>query len=175
MPAVETSLPSPVIFNPQNSMLHKEDGEAWNLSPGKRRFRHDKDAWPVAPGQPFDIFCEKLADQLDREAHAASPLNYEHDDKENEADNDNIEIDPLSTTHTGVSIIPETQYRQSSEDHELSTHHALINYALYEDPHPQTYGLDGAHCSRQEEMDAFSESMNILASGRGLPFGKSTD
>ncbi|EUC38203.1 hypothetical protein COCCADRAFT_83525, partial [Bipolaris zeicola 26-R-13] len=171
----ESSITSPVAANPQNCIKRRDSIDSLHLSPGKRCFRHDKDAWPVSSGQPFTIFNEKLADQLAREAHTASPLNYEHDDKENATDNDNIDMDPLSSANTGVSIIPEAQYRPTSEDCELSNHRALISYALYDDPHPQTYGLDGTHGIGSEEMKVFSESMSILASGRGLPHGKSEE
>ncbi|EUC42311.1 hypothetical protein COCMIDRAFT_103898, partial [Bipolaris oryzae ATCC 44560] len=169
------SITSPVVADPQNGIKRKDSIDSLHLSPGRRCFRHDKDAWPVSSGQPFTIFNEKLAYQLAREAHTASPLNYEHDDKENVTDNDNIDVNPLSSSTAGVSIIPEAQYMPTSEDCELSNHRALINYALYDDPHPQTYGLDGTHCSGTGEGDVFSESMNILASGRGLPLGKSAE
>ncbi|EMD69989.1 hypothetical protein COCSADRAFT_77936, partial [Bipolaris sorokiniana ND90Pr] len=171
----ESSIPPPIAANPQNDINRSDSIDSLHLSPGKRCFRHDKDAWPVSSSQPFTIFNEKLADPLAREAHTVSPLNYEHDDKENATDNDNIDVDPLSSVNASVSIIPEAQYRQTREDCELSNHRALINYALYDDPHPQTYGLDGTHCSGSGEMDAFSESMSILASGRGLPLGKSAE
>ncbi|CAE7199248.1 hypothetical protein P3342_010206 [Pyrenophora teres f. teres] len=150
-----------------SGIRRRESMHVWHLPPGKRYFRHDHNAWPVVPGKPFKIFYEKLEDQLAREALAASPLQYEHDDKENDA---NIaDPDPEPDNHEGISIIPASQYRQSSEDRELSRHRAQMNHALYNDELPLSYGLDGTHATHQEDNDTFSEAMCVLASGGHLP------
>lgn len=144
----------------------------WHLSPGERYFPHDKDSWSFSSGQPFEIFHENLEDQLAREALAASPLNYEHDDKENTTNNIDAESERLSATNAGISVIPAAQYIQSSDDRELSCHRALVNNVLYDDPIPETYGLDGTYSHHREETRALAECMNILATGSDLPPGQ---
>ena len=141
--------------------------DVWHLPPGKRYFRHDHDSWPVQPGQIFEIYHEKLEDQLAREALAASPFMYEHDDKEN--DTNISELDSQSDIHQGFSIIPASQYRQSSEDREFSQHRAQINHTLYGDNLPLLYGLDGTHGTRQHESDTFCETMSVLVPSIHLP------
>jgi len=161
------SSPNPL----QDSGIRRREGMGvWHLSPGKRYFRHDRDSWPILPGQSFEIFNEKLEDQLAREALAASPLNYEHDDKEN--DTNVADPDSQSENHEGVSVIPASQYKRSSEERELSYQHAAINHTLYGDKLLQPYGLDGTHRTHQEKDDTFSEAMSVLASGGNLPRGQ---
>jgi hypothetical protein len=140
------------------------------MQPGERYFRHDRDAWPLSPGQPFQIFHEKLEDQLAREAMAASPLNYEHDDKEN--DTNVADLDPLSDAYEGISVMPASQYRQSSEDRQFSRQHNLVSEALYDDPAPPSYGLDGTNGTHDEQPSAFTECMEVLISGGHLPPGQ---
>ncbi|RMZ72520.1 hypothetical protein GMOD_00007517 [Pyrenophora seminiperda CCB06] len=156
---------------PDNGIRRREGMEVWHLTPGKRYFRHDHDSWPILPGQPFEIFHEKLEDQLAREALSAPPLSYDHDDKEN--DTNDAEQDSESENLDGISVIPASRYIPSSDDRELSYHRAQINHTLYDDAPPQPYGLDGAHgVSRdQEESEIFSEAMLVLASGGNLPHG----
>jgi hypothetical protein len=127
----------------------------------------------MSPGQSFQIFNEKLEDQLAREAMAASPLNYEHDDKEN--DINTADLEPLPDTYEGISVMPASQYRQSSGDRELSRHRALMSDALYDDPPPPSYGLDGTHGIIEDHVDAFAEGIEILASGRHLPKGRTQE
>ena len=155
----------------QDSGIRRREGmDVWCLSPGKRYFRHDRDSWPILPGQSFEIFHEKLEDQLAREALAVSPLDYEHDDKEN--DTNVAELDSQSENHEGLSVIPASQYKRSSEERELSYQKAQINHTLYDDKFLHSYGLDGTHCNRQEKGDIFSEPMSVLASSEHLPCGQ---
>ncbi|KNG51569.1 hypothetical protein TW65_91055 [Stemphylium lycopersici] len=155
---MESSPSSPVAVNQGNCIRNREGMDLEHLSPGERYFPHGKYSRSFPPGQPFEIFHEKLEDQLAREALAASPLNYEHDDKENTHKNINAESERLSATHTGVSVIPAAQYIQSSDDRELSCHRALVNNVLYDDPAPETYGLDGTYSHHREESKYLADS-----------------
>jgi hypothetical protein len=161
---------SSVATPPPYGIRHKERLDVWHMQPSERYFRHDRDAWPMSPGQPFQIFNEKLEDQLAREAMAASPLNYEHDDKENEGNT--ADLEPLPDMYEGISVMPASQYRQSSEDRQLSRHRALMSEALYDDPPPTSYGLDGTHGTHEDRSGAFAECMEVLLSGGHLPQGQ---
>jgi hypothetical protein len=143
--------------------------DVWHYPPGKRYFNHDRDYWPVRPGEPFEIFQEKLEDQLAREVMEASPLNYEHDDKENTI---NAGLEPPDEEHERFSVIPVVQYRQSSDERQLADHRALVSSALYSDEAPQSYGLDGTHNTHEIQENHFSSCMDILASGQFLPPGR---
>lgn len=173
--AIAYSPSFPTVGDSQSNIHNKEAMNIRPVSSGKRCSGHDKCAWSASPGRSFSIFIEMFSDQLAHEAHAASPLNYEHDDKENMADDNHADMDELPSTYAGVSVIPEAQCKQSSEDRVLAHHRALISSALYDDPLPQTYGLDGTHCSGRGDPDAFLEGMSILASGAHLPLEKRTD
>jgi hypothetical protein len=160
---------SSVATPPPYGIRRKEGLDVWHMQPGERNFHHDRDTWPMSPGQPFQIFDEKLEDQLAREAMAASPLNYEHDDKENEGNT--ADLEPLPDMYEGISVMPASQYRQSNEDRQLSQHRALMSEALYDDPPPSSYGLDGTHGTREDQSGAFTECLDILLSGGHLPRG----
>jgi hypothetical protein len=161
---------SSVATPPPNGIRRKEGLDVWNMQRDERYFGHDRDAWPMSPGQPFQIFDEKLEDQLAREAMAASPLNYEHDDKEN--DINTADLEPLSDTYEGISVMPASQYRRSSQDRDLSRHRALMSEALYDDPLPPSYGLDGTHGTIEQQPGTFAECMEVLVSGGHLPRGQ---
>ncbi|EOA87594.1 uncharacterized protein SETTUDRAFT_39376 [Exserohilum turcica Et28A] len=166
---IAESLPaSPVLDSPKGSEHGRNCIDSPHLSLGEPDLCPEKDAWPISPGQPFQIYHEKLEDQLHREASAASPLKYEHDDKENATDNA-ADTEPPSETYAGVSIIPESQYTPSSEDRQFSSCSALANNALYGDPFPQTYGLDGAYCSDSEKTNGHSKGMSVRVFGRSVP------
>jgi hypothetical protein len=168
---IRTSSPMSSVATPPPYGIRRMEGlDLWNMQPGERYFRHDRDAWPVSPGQPFQIFNEKLEDQLAREAMAASPLNYEHDDKEN--DLNPTDLDPLPDTYEGTSVMPVSQYRQSSEDRQVSRQHDLVSEALYDDPAPPSYGLDGTHGTYDDPPSSFTECMEVLISGGHLPPGQ---
>jgi DNA-binding LacI/PurR family transcriptional regulator len=143
--------------------------DVWHYPPGKRYLNHDRDYWPTLPGQSFEIFDEKLEDQLAREAMEASPLNYEHDNKENMS---NAGVELLSDDYDGIYVVPSTQYRQSSDERQLAHHRALVSDALYSDETPQSYGLDETYGTREVQTNALTEHMDILASGGHLPPGQ---
>jgi hypothetical protein len=98
----------------------------------------------------------------------ASPLNHEHDNKENLS---NAGLEPPSDDHDGISIMPSAQYRQSSHERQSENHRALVSDALYSDKAPQSYGLDGTHGICEVQKDVPTEYMDILVSGGHLPPG----
>ncbi|KAF1839523.1 hypothetical protein BDW02DRAFT_156129 [Decorospora gaudefroyi] len=163
---------SSVLTPPPHGIRRREGLDVWNLQSGQRYFRHDRDAWPVSPGQPFEIFNEKLEDQLAREAMEASPLNYEHDDKENSTNNANFQTS--SNIYEGLSVMPVSQYRQSSEDRQQAQDRTLVNYALYDDPPSESYGLHGSDGARDDPVCSLPslDIYSILASGKHLPRGQ---
>jgi hypothetical protein len=161
---------SSVATPPPYGIRRKDGLDVWHMQSGERHFHQDRDAWPMSPGQPFQIFHEKLEDQLAREAMAASPLNYEHHDKENESNT--ADLDPLPDMYEGISVMPASRYRQSNEDRQLSQHRALMSEALYDDPPPSSYGLDGTHGTREDRSGAFAECMEVMLSGGHLPLGQ---
>lgn len=142
--------------------------DVWHYPPGKRYLNHDRDYWPTLPNLPFEIFHERLEDQLAREAMEASPLNHEHDNKENLS---NAGLESLSDDYDGISVMPSAQYRQSSQERQSANHRALVSDALYSDEAPQSYGLDGTHGICEVQRDAQTECMEILVSGGHLPPG----
>ncbi|KAI4942257.1 hypothetical protein J4E91_010231 [Alternaria rosae] len=149
-----------------HGIRRREGMDVWHYPPGKRYLNHDRDYWPILPGEPFEIFQEKLEDQLAREAMEASPLNYEHDNKENSS---NTSLEPLIKEHEEMSVIPVAQYRQSSAEKQLTDRHALVSSALYSDEPPQSYGLDGTDNIHESHQNDLFDGMDILASGQCLP------
>jgi hypothetical protein len=147
--------------------------DVWHLKPGERYFRHDRDAWPFSPGQPFEIFNEHLEDQLAREALAASPLNYEHNDKENNVNNGDME--PVPDPLEGISVMPLSQYIISSDDARLSQQHTLLYEAFGSEPATESYGLGGTDGVSEGYMDATAYCIDILTSGHKLPQGQTQE
>jgi len=136
--------------------------DVWMLQPGDRYFRHDRDSWPMSPGQPFNIWTKSLEDQLATEAMAASPLNYDHDDKENDVSNGHL--DSTSAAHERVSIVPASQYRPSREQSQVSQRIALVDHALYSDFEESSspYGLGGSDGACDDQVD--DADKNLLPS-----------
>ncbi|KAF1944350.1 hypothetical protein EJ02DRAFT_371636 [Clathrospora elynae] len=171
---VRTSSPlTSVATTPPYGIRREEGIEIWHMPPGGRYFRHDRDAWPMSPGQPFEIFEERLEDQLAREAMASSPLKYEHDDKENDVNN--ADLEPIPDTLEGISVMPASQYRRPSVDSQLSRQRALVSHVLYDDEPLQSYGLDGSGSVYEERTGLFPDCMDILASGERLPRGQTQE
>jgi hypothetical protein len=134
----------------------------------------DHDVWPAAKGLPFQIFTERIEDQLSAEAEAASPFHYEDDDKENNVPNP--ELIPRPNPLDGMSIIPASRYRHVPGLYTISDHSSLASNAFY--VHPQfeasPYGLgwsDGAHDVPNSGAKDCSvpDYMRILASSEHLP------
>ena len=125
-------------------------------------------------GLPFCIFTERIEDQLDAEAEAASPLHYEDDDKEN--DIVNPELVPRPSPLEGISIMPASYYRRSPGLPTLPAHGSIASNAFY--VHPQfegsPYGLgwsDGAHDLDNSDTHncPVPDYVRILASSENLP------
>jgi len=133
------------------------------MEPGERHFRHDRDSWLVAQGLPFEIYAESLEAQLAAEAKAASPFNFDQDDKENDAGNSRSEVTPGPSQ--GVSAVPLSQYRRTSEDQVVSEAFYSLERSV-----SMPYGLGGVDGSSDHGIlaSSMSEAMSILASGDGL-------
>ncbi|CAG5161171.1 uncharacterized protein ALTATR162_LOCUS5974 [Alternaria atra] len=160
----------PFVNSPLDHGVRRREGiDVWHYPPGKRYLNHDRDYWPTLPGQSFEIFDEKLEDQLAREAMEASPLNYEHDNKENM---NNADVELRSDDYDGIYVMPSAQYRQSSDERQLAQHRALVSDALYSDEAPQSYGLDETYGTHELQTNSLTEYMDILASGGHLPPGQ---
>ena len=156
---------------PPCGIRRKEGLDVWQLPPGKRYFRHDRDSWPQFTGQAFEILNECLEDQLAAEAMAFSPLNYEHDDKENAPNS--LDTRPSSDFHEAISVVSGSQHRLSSEDDQAMQHLALVNYALYDIPRdfPQSYGLGSSDGAQDEPADQTSTPHSCVDLRQGLPAG----
>lgn len=120
------------------------------------------------------MYTERIEDQLNAEAEAASPLHYEDDDKENDVVNP--ELLPTPNPLDGLSIIPASYYRRCPGRHSLPIHSSIASNAFY--LHPQfealPYGLgwsDGEHdASSNDTHDCpLPDYMRILASSESLP------
>jgi hypothetical protein len=137
----------------------KEGLDVWKLTPGERYFPHDRNAWPSASGLSFEIYSDRLEDQLAAEAKAASPLEFEHDDKENDFTAD---ADPETSTTASATVMPASHYRRTSGENEALQNTLLVGHALYDgfDTYPSPYGLGG---------DGTLECMRLLASEEQLP------
>jgi hypothetical protein len=151
-----------------------------NLSPDIAYLAGNQDAWPDIKDRPFRIYTERIEDQLDAEAEAASPLYYDDNDKENEVLNP--ELEPMPNPLGGISIMPAPRYRQSHRLYTLSGHDPMVSNALY--AHPQfeasPYGLGWSDGARDIENNALDdcpvpEYLRILASGENLPQSSSQE
>ncbi|KAH3909726.1 hypothetical protein HBH56_160210 [Parastagonospora nodorum] len=158
-----SSLLSPTTTISPYGVRRREDLDVWMMKPGERYFRHDRDSWPDVQGLPFKIYTESLEAQLAAEAKAASPFNFDHDDKENDTGNGRSEATPGPIQR--ISAVPLSQYRSTSEDQ-------VVSEAFYSlEPNvSMLYGLGGVDGSSDRSIRAasMSEAMSILASGDGL-------
>ncbi|KAH7398146.1 hypothetical protein BKA66DRAFT_195743 [Pyrenochaeta sp. MPI-SDFR-AT-0127] len=109
--------------------------------PRSRDIHHFEDPWPVVSGQPFEVYAERLEDQLGAEAMSVSPLNYIDDDKENKVNNPDLVAMPGSPQ--SISVMPALQYTEANEHSHISRHMPLVSHALYSSSieSPQPYGL----------------------------------
>ncbi|CAO2654695.1 Nn.00g114280.m01.CDS01 [Neocucurbitaria sp. VM-36] len=170
----KSSLVLPVVTPQLPSIQRKEELNVWKLLPGDRYFRHNQDSWVISPGQLFEIFEERLEEQLAAEAMALSPLNYEHDDKEN-----NITgrvLDSMADSPEEMSVLPASQYVRSSESDHPSHRIALTRQGLYDasDGWAQPYMLGGTDgtCDGQTIVQSYSsrsDHMRISAADSHLP------
>lgn len=137
-----------------HGIRRKEGLDVWNMLPGDRYFRHDRDSWPVYSGSSFEIFEECLEDQLAAEAAALFPLIYEHDDKENNINSPNGEPTPDSLE--GISVMPASQYTPSSNDMETSRQIALDSDTPHDTSEEvlQAYVLGDGNSTGDEQTDA---------------------
>jgi hypothetical protein len=125
-------------------------------------------------GLPFTIYTERMEDQLDAEAAAASPLRYESDGKEN--DEVNPELVPSPDPLHGIPIMPASQYQRPSALYAIDTHHSTVRNDPYAHPVFEAfpYGLgwgDGIHDANNGDTHncPLRGYMRILVSGEHLP------
>jgi len=134
----------------------------------------NQNPWPDVKGLPFSIYIERVEDQLNAEAEAASPLHYEDDDKEN--DITNPELVPTPNPLDSIAIIPASHYERPPASHSTPSHGSMANNAFYLNPQFEAlpYGLGWG----DEDFDVNSgdtrdrsipDYTRILASGESLP------
>jgi hypothetical protein len=142
--------PTPLVATPPY-IRRKEGLDVWLLKPGERYFKHDRDSWPT-PGLSFDVYTERLEDQLAAEAKAASPLNFEDDDKENDVLGTVLEETPNLTD--GMSVMPASQYRAAQTSNDALSHHSLVAEAFYyTDTVLLPYGMGGSDGAHDQDHD----------------------
>jgi hypothetical protein len=145
----KSTSPLPFITAPPPYGIRRKEGlDVWLLNPGERYFRHDRDSWPSTPGLYFDIHTERLEDQLAAEAKAASPLNFEEDDKENDVVDNELE-EELSFTD-GISVVPASQYRPVPTNGDTPTHLSPATEAFYHEHILSSYGIGGSDGSHDQ-------------------------
>lgn len=117
---------------------------------------------------------DTFEDQLAKAALAASPLSYEHDDKENILNGTNHGLASRSPNEISVTIA--AQYERSNTHSEASSNSSLVSYALYNsfEDSPQPYGLGGGDGTGDETTGACTlvpppDVLRLLATSEGLP------
>jgi hypothetical protein len=111
---------------------------------------------------------------MEAAASAASPLAYGHDDKENDLPNPAFVETPRPTD--GMSVMPASQYRRTSEDSIASQGQLMVTEAFFHTERIQSpYGL-GGDGTLEEQSCAVNKvpaptAMSILLSGSLLPSG----
>lgn len=173
-PSLVFTAHQPPASEPVTSQNKREAGTYPALTATDSDLSADGDMWPAVKGLPFQIFTERIEDQLSAGAEAASPLYYEDDDKENDAINP--ELMPRPNPLDGISIIPASHYRRAPGPYTISGHSSIASNALY--AHPQfeasPYGLgwnDGAHDMHISAVKdcPIPDYVHILLSGEHLP------
>lgn len=120
--------------------------------------------WSPASGQLIHIWADTLEDQLAAEALAASPLNFEHDNKENIASDGSPDLQ----SDSGLEDLdnPASQREPTDVHNEEPSSSSLVSHALYMDfeQRPQVYGLDGTDGARDKQNDTSSTQLplNVL-------------
>ncbi|KAH7089166.1 hypothetical protein FB567DRAFT_326537 [Paraphoma chrysanthemicola] len=159
---------------PRHSVRRREGLDVWLLEPGERYFRHDRESWVPSPSLPFSIHPERLEDQLAADANAASPYNFDHDDKENDVANCTSE----QASNLGMmSIMPASQYKRTREESQASCERSMVDGALYDIDHSRSpYGLggnDGTHEPYEPGIGGtfLNDCLRVLVSGEQLPRG----
>lgn len=166
---------SSTIATPPRHIVRRREGlDVWLLEPGERYFRHDRESWVPSPSLPFNIHPERLEDQLAADANAASPYNFDRDDKENDVANCTFE----QASNSGMmSIMPASHYRRTTEESQASCERSLVDGALYNFNHSRSpYGLggnDGTHELYEPDNSGtfLNACLRVLVSGEQLPRG----
>lgn len=150
IPSSSSSVATPPIY----MVRHMEALDVWRRPLGHRYFPHERNSHVIISGQDFEIFTERLEDQLEREANSFSPLNFDHDDKENPVDDSDLGLTPNPLGR--ITVTPASQHRQTIEDNYVSNEMAVVRHALYDIPEGLScpYGLGGGDGARDEETPA---------------------
>jgi hypothetical protein len=142
---------------------------------GDKHFLRNRDSLPETRGEHFELWVDNFNDQLAHDANAASPLKYDHDDKENDVSNPDLEAEP--DVNSGVSVMPLSLHRSSVGGHRVSGGTSMAQEALYSHDESVTtpYGLSAsATYSMVNNGPQFHpDYMRILASSEHLPRGDS--
>jgi hypothetical protein len=138
---------------------------------GDQRFLRYRDTLPETRGEHFELWVDKFNDQLAHDANAASPLKFDHDDKENDVSNPNL--DPEPDVNSGVSVMPLSLHRSSVGGHRVYGGTSMAQEALYSHDESVTtpYGLGtSATYSMVNNGPQFHpDYLRILASSEHLP------
>jgi hypothetical protein len=136
-----------------------------------QHFLRNRDLLPNARGEHFELWVDNFNDQLAHDANAASPLKFDHDDKENDVSNPDLEPEP--DVNSGVSVVPLSLHRSSVGGHIISGGTSMAQEALYSHDESVTtpYGLGaGATHSMVNNGPQFHpDYMRLLASSEHLP------
>lgn len=170
---IKTSSPlSSVAVTPPHGIRRKEGLDVWLQAPGERYFKHDRDSWLPTSSQPFQIYESSFEEQMEAAASAASPLAFDHDDKENDVSHPSFDEPPHPTD--GMSVMPASQYWRTTEDSNASRDQRMVDEAFFRFEHvssPYGLGVDGAVEEQNHIVNKGSTptAMSILLSGSQLP------
>jgi hypothetical protein len=136
-----------------------------------QHFLRNRGSLPETRGQHFELWVDNFNDQLARDANAASPLKFDHDDKENDVSNPDLEPEP--DVNRGVSVMPLSLHRSSVGGHRISGGSSLAQEALYSHDESVTtpYGLGASatHSMVNSGPQFHPDYMRLLASSEHLP------
>ncbi|KAF2829348.1 hypothetical protein CC86DRAFT_444447 [Ophiobolus disseminans] len=172
---IKSSSPLSFVATPPPSGIRRKEGvDVWLQAPGERYFRHDRGSWPTTPGLPFQIHVDSLEAHLEAEANAASPLSFDHDDKENEVTHPGLDETPNALDV--FTVMSASQYRRTSEDSHALQERSLVNEAFFSEHHVASpYGLGGDGTQEEQNRNivkiSVSDAMSVLVSGEQLPRG----
>ena len=134
----------------------------WTQPSSSQHIPHNRGSLPEAKGEHFELWVDSFKDQLAHEASQESPLNFDHDDKENDVSNPNLEPEP--DVNSGVSVMPLFSYEASLQNRRETP---IAHEALYSHDRVVSlpYGLGVIYNGAQYHTDY----MRVLASSEHLP------
>jgi hypothetical protein len=136
-----------------------------------QQFLRNRGSLPETRGEHFELWVDNFNDQLARDANAASPLRFDHDDKENDVSNPDLELEP--DVNRGVSVMPLSLHRSSVGGHRISGGTSMAQEALYSHDESVTtpYGLGASttYGTVNNGPQFQPDYMRLLASSEHLP------